>query len=340
LGLVRYAFARLVDDDAFKLRVLVWGAGKRAATIANHLRRRADQRGFKNLGYISAPGDDIQVPAGELLQYDGDLMGFVMRHRVDEIVEAMDDRRRGFPNAFLRDCRLRGIAVRDIVPFLERESGRVRVELARPSWLIYSNGFHSDLFRLAVKRVFDVCIAVAVLILAAPIALLTAAAIFLEDRGPIFYSQLRTGRNGRPFRMLKFRSMSLNAEPNGEPVWARRDDPRVTRVGAFIRKVRIDELPQVWNVLTGSMSFVGPRPERPSFVQSLSNSIPFYAERHYVKPGITGWAQVRYPYGASESDAQEKLGYDLYYVAHHNLAFDVMVLLQTVEIVLLRIGSR
>jgi sugar transferase (PEP-CTERM system associated) len=340
LGLVRYAFARLVDDDAFKLRVLVWGAGKRAATIANHLRRRADQRGFKNLGYVSAPGDDIRVPPAEVLQHDGDLLGFVLRHRVDEVVEAMDDRRQGFPNAFLRDCRLRGIAVRDIVSFLERESGRVRVDLAHPSWLIYSQGFHSDLYRLAVKRMFDLCVAAAVLILAAPIALLTAAAIFLEDRGPIFYSQVRTGRNGRSFRMLKFRSMSLNAEPNGEPVWAHRNDPRVTRVGAFIRKVRIDELPQVWNVLVGHMSFVGPRPERPSFVESLSNSVPFYAERHYVKPGITGWAQVRYPYGASESDAREKLGYDLYSIAHYNLAFDLMVLLQTVEIVLLRTGAR
>jgi sugar transferase (PEP-CTERM system associated) len=259
---------------------------------------------------------------------------------VDEVVEAMDDRRQGFPNAFLRDCRLRGIAVRDIVSFLERESGRVRVELAHPSWLIYSQGFHSDLYRLAVKRVFDICVGAGVLVLAAPIALLTAIAIFVEDRGPIFYSQVRAGRNGRPFRMIKFRSMSLNAERDGAPVWALRNDPRVTRVGAFIRKVRIDELPQVWNVLAGHMSFVGPRPERPSFVESLSNSIPFYAERHYVKPGITGWAQVRYPYGASESDAREKLGYDLYYIAHYNLVFDLMVLLQTVEIVLLRAGAR
>jgi sugar transferase (PEP-CTERM system associated) len=340
LAFVRYAFLRLVDEDIFKLRILVWGAGMRAATIASHLRRRTDLRGFKILGYVSAPGDDIQVPPGELLHRDGDLLRFVLRHRVEEIVVAMDDRRRGFPQAFLRDCRLRGIAVRDIVAFLERESGRVSVELAQPSWLIYSEGFRSDLFRLAVKRVFDICVSAIVLILAAPIALFTAIAIFLEDRGPIIYSQVRAGQDGRPFRMLKFRSMSFNAEPDGRAVWARRNDPRVTRVGAFIRKARIDELPQVLNVLVGQMSFVGPRPERPLFVESLSNSIPFYAERHYVKPGITGWAQVRYPYGASESDAREKLGYDLYYVTKHSLAFDLMVLLQTVEIVLLRTGSR
>jgi sugar transferase (PEP-CTERM system associated) len=340
LAMVRWVYARIVDDDRFKLRVLVWGAGKRAATIANHMRRRADQRGFKVLGYIRAPGDDIQVPPGELLQPEGDLMTFVLRHKVEEIVEAMDDRREGFPNAFLRECRLRGIPVRGIVSFLERESGRVRVEITHPSWLIYSEGFHSDLFRLATKRAFDVCVSAVVLVFSLPVALLAAAAIYLEDRGPIFYSQMRTGQNGRPFRMLKFRSMSSNAEANGVPVWAHRNDSRVTRVGAFIRKVRIDELPQLWNVLVGDMSFVGPRPERPSFVESLSSTIPFYAERHYVKPGITGWAQVRYPYGASESDAREKLGYDLYYVVHHNLVFDLMVLLQTVEVVLLRIGSR
>jgi sugar transferase (PEP-CTERM system associated) len=340
LALVRYGYLRLVDEDMFKLRVLVWGAGIRAATIANTLRRRTDQRGFRILGYVCAPGEEIHVPPAEILQHDGDLMAFVLRHRVEEIVEAMDDRRRGFPEAFLRDCRLRGIAVREIVDFLERESGRVSVELAQPSWFIYSDGFRSDLVRLAIKRAFDICVAAFVLVLAMPIGLATALAIFLEDRGPIFYTQVRTGQNGRPFRMLKFRSMALNAEPDGTAVWARRNDPRVTRVGAFIRKVRIDELPQVLNVLVGNMSFVGPRPERPLFVEALRIAIPFYAERHYVKPGITGWAQVRYPYGASESDARNKLGYDLYYVAHHSLAFDLMVLLQTVEIVLLRTGSR
>jgi sugar transferase (PEP-CTERM system associated) len=340
LALVRYAFLRLVDEDIFKLRVLVWGAGLRAATIANHLRRRTDQRGFKIVGYIGAPGDDIQVPSAKLVQPDTDLLAFVLHHRVEEIVEAMDDRRQGFPEAFLRDCRLRGIAVRDIVTFLERESGRVSVELAHPSWLIFSEGFRSDLLRLALKRLFDIGVSATVLVLAAPLALLTAIAIRIEDGGPAFYSQVRIGQNGRPFRMFKFRSMALNAEPNGQAVWADRNDPRVTRVGAFIRKVRIDELPQVFNVLVGQMSFVGPRPERPLFVESLRNSIPFYAERHYVKPGITGWAQVRYPYGASESDARVKLGYDLYYVAHHSLAFDLMVLLQTVEVVLMRSGAR
>jgi sugar transferase (PEP-CTERM system associated) len=340
LALVRYIYLRLVDEDIFKLRVLVWGAGMRAATIPHHLRRRTDQRGFRIVGYVGTPGESVHVPLDQVVQREGDLLGFMLRHKVEEIVLAMDDRRRGFPEAFLRDCRLHGIAVRDIVAFLERETGRVCVELAQPSWLIFSEGFRSDLLRLAFKRVFDIGVAIVVLILAAPVALVAAIAIFLEDRGPVFYAQVRTGRNGRPFKMLKFRSMSSNAEPDGRAVWAGRNDPRVTRVGTFMRKTRIDELPQVLNVLMGHMSFVGPRPERPLFVEFLRHSIPFYAERHFVKPGITGWAQVRYPYGASVSDAREKLGYDLYYVAHHNLAFDIMVLLQTVEIVLLRSGSR
>jgi sugar transferase (PEP-CTERM system associated) len=271
---------------------------------------------------------------------DSDLLRFVARHRVEEIIVAMDDRRQGFPEAFLRECRLRGIAVRDIVSFLERESGRMCIELAQPSWLIYSEGFRCSLLRLAVKRVFDVFVAAVLLLVTAPVMLIAAIAIFLEDRGPILYSQVRAGKNGKPFRMLKFRSMSVNAEPGAKAIWAQRNDPRVTKVGAFIRRYRIDELPQALNVLLGHMSVVGPRPERPTFVASLSRSIQYYSERHYVKPGITGWAQVRYPYGASETDAREKLGYDLYYVVNHNLAFDLMVLLQTVEIVLLRIGSR
>lgn len=340
LAIVRCAFLRLVDEDIFKRRVLVWGAGTRASNIATRLRRRTDQRGFKIVGYVAAPGDDVRIRSEDLVHRENDLLQYALRHRVEEIVVAMDDRRRGFPEMFLRECRLRGIVVRDIVSFLETQSGRVSVELAQPSCLIYSEGFRTNLLRLAAKRLFDVCVSLVVLILAAPIALLAAVAIFLEDRGPIFYRQVRTGQDGRPFNILKFRSMSMNAEANGQAIWADQNDSRVTRVGAFIRKVRIDELPQVVNVLKGDMSFVGPRPERPQFVESLSKSIPFYPERHFVKPGITGWAQVRYPYGASESDAREKLGYDLYYVTNHSLAFDLMVLLQTVEIVLLRIGAR
>ena len=340
LALDRYVFLLVVDEDVFKRRVLVWGAGARAATITNRLRRRSDQRGFKIVGFVRAPGDGPDVPDRQIVQPEESLVSLAMRHKVEEIVVAPDDRRGGLPIAELLECRIRGIEVCDILAFFERESGRVHVGLMQPSWLIFSRGFRSDLVRLASKRLFDLLVSTGVLVVALPIALLTSLAIFLEDRGPILYRQMRVGRNGRPFPMLKFRSMSVNAEPNGEAVWAAQNDPRVTRVGALIRKLRIDELPQVLNVLVGQMSFVGPRPERPEFVKELAQAIPYYPERHSVKPGITGWAQVRYRYGSSEQDAQDKLEYDLYYVKHHSLAFDLMVLLQTVEVVLFRIGSR
>ena len=340
LALLRYFFLRLVDEEMFKRRVLVWGAGARAATIGKRLRRRADQRGFKIVGYVRTAGDDPHIPDHDLLRHEGDLLRLAIRHRIEEIVVAMDDRRGSLLTAELLQCRLRGIKVCDILAFLERESGRVSVDLMQPSWLIFSNGFPCDALGATTKRVFDVVVSIGVLLVVSPLAVLTAMAIFLEDRGPILYRQIRTGQHGRAFPLFKFRSMRINAEADGQAVWAAKSDTRVTKVGAWIRKLRIDELPQIANVLLGHMSFVGPRPERPEFVKALAESIPYYAERHSVKPGITGWAQVRYSYGASEKDAQEKLEYDLYYVKHHSLAFDLMVLLQTVEIVLFRIGSR
>jgi sugar transferase (PEP-CTERM system associated) len=341
LALSRYMFLRMVDEELFKRRVLVWGAGKRAASIGKRLRRRTDLRGFKIVAYVPAPGDEaVEAPAQHIRLSSGDLVRLALRHKVEEIVVAMDDRRRGFPTAELLECRLRGIHVTDILSFLERESGRVNVELVNPSWLIFADGFRCDFLRLASKRLFDVAVSVGILVVASPIALLTAIAIYLEDRGPILYRQTRTGQNGRLFTIFKFRSMRVDAEPDGKPIWASRNDSRITRVGAIIRRLRVDELPQALNVLLGHMSFVGPRPERPEFVAQLAQAIPFYPQRHFVKPGVTGWAQVRYSYGASDKDAQEKLEYDLYYVKHHSLAFDLMVLLQTVEIVLFRIGSR
>ena len=342
LGLTatRYLFIRLVDEEIFKRRVLVWGAGSRAASIAQRLRRRTDQRGFRIVGYIRTPGDAEGALDAQALGRPADVVGLALRQRIEEIVIAMDDRRAGFPTMELMECRLRGIHVTDIVSFLERESGRVSVELMHPSWLIFSNGFRSDFLRLATKRGFDVAVSAVMLVVTLPVSLLTALAIWLEDRGPVFYRQVRTGQNGRPFSVLKFRSMCPDAEPDGTARWAAANDPRVTRVGAIIRNARIDELPQLYNVLVGHMSFVGPRPERPQFVEQLAQAIPFYPARHCVKPGITGWAQVRYGYGASTRDARAKLEYDLYYVRHHSLAFDLMVLLQTVEIVLFRIGAR
>ena len=340
LPTVRYFYMRLVDQDVFKRRVMVWGSGERAAIIGSRLRRRSDQRGFRVLGYVRSHNDPAKVDASLVLPAHEDPMDFITRNRIEEVVVAMDDRRQGFPTALLRECRMRGILVRDVVNFLEHESGRVDVGLAQPSWLIFSDGFRSDMVRVAGKRAFDIAISLAVLVLSAPLAISAAIAIYVEDRGPILYRQVRTGKGGKPFQMYKFRSMGVNAESKGAPVWAAKNDPRVTRVGAFLRRMRIDEIPQAINVLMGEMSFVGPRPERPAFVEQLSKSIPFYAERHFVKPGLTGWAQVSFPYGSSETDAREKLGYDLFYVKSHNLVFDLMVLLRTVEIVIFRVGSR
>ena len=336
---VRFGFARAVDIDAFKRRVLVWGSGNDAASIATRLRRRCDQRGFRVIGYVRCQGEDVQVRNSIHIEGRAQLHACISAYRVEEIVVAMDDRRQGFPTEFLRECRMRGVRVRDIVDFLEHESGHVNVTLAKPSWLIFSEGFRTDMVRASGKRVFDIAMALAIIVLSLPITLATVALIWLEDRGPIFYRQVRTGQHGKPFSIFKFRSMGVNAEAKGA-VWAVKNDPRVTRIGAFIRKVRIDEIPQAFNVLMGDMSFVGPRPERPEFVEKLGTRIPFYMERHFVKPGITGWAQVRFPYGSTEDDAREKLGYDLYYVKHHSLVFDLVVLLRTVEIVLFRVGSR
>ncbi len=342
ITIVRLVGERMIDEDAFKRVVLVYGAGQRAQSLSQ-LRRRSDQRGFRVAGYIAAPGEtalvthDVMAPVPhERLR---DLAGNL---HVDEIVVAMDDRRREFPVRELLDCRLAGIEVIDIVSFLERETGRVRLDVLNPSWIIFGEGFRRDPLRQFTKRIFDVSTALALLVVTLPLIVLTMIAIALEDgpRGPYFYRQRRVGLDGRVFNVLKFRSMTVDAESDGRARWATSGDARVTRVGRFIRKVRIDELPQVFNVLRGDMSFVGPRPERPEFVSQFGETVPYYDERHCAKPGITGWAQLCYPYGASEKDAIEKLQYDLYYVKNHTLLFDLMILLQTVEVVVFGKGGR
>jgi sugar transferase (PEP-CTERM system associated) len=242
----------------------------------------------------------------------------------------------------LLDCRLAGVEVIDLVSFLERETGRVHLDVLNPSWIIFSEGFRRDGLRQATKRAFDIVASFALVLVTWPVMLLTAVGIKLEEgiRAPILYRQRRVGLDGRDFDVLKFRSMRVDAERDGKARWATGNDDRVTRMGRLIRKVRVDELPQIFNVLRGDMSFVGPRPERPQFVSELSDSIPYYEERHCAKPGITGWAQICYPYGSSEKDSLEKLQYDLYYLKNHSLLFDMMILLQTVEVVLMGKGGR
>ena len=339
--LVRFAFGRIVNEDIFKRRVLVFGAGRQASSLAT-LRRRTDQRGFSILGYLPSGGEKISVPAERLVKAEGGLFNYCTQCRVDEIVIAMDDRRRAFPVHELLECRLAGIEVLDLVSFLERESGRVRLDILNPGWIIFGNGFRRDTLRQATSRAFDLFASLSLLTLAWPVMLLTAIAIKLDDglHAPVLYPQTRVGLHGLKFKVLKFRSMRTDAELGGKPQWATSSDARVTRVGRFIRKTRIDELPQLINVLAGDMGFVGPRPERPEFVDELSETIPYYRERHSVKPGLTGWAQLCYPYGSSEHDAAEKLQYDLYYVKNHTLLFDLAILLQTCEVVMLGKGAR
>jgi len=336
----RVVFGRAVDDDIFKRRVVVYGAGAAAAAVAA-LRRSTDRRGFLLAGFIQPPGETRAVPENRLLDYEGDLSALCERLGITEVVVAMDDRRVGFPLPELLDCRLAGVDVTELLTFLERETGRVRIDVLNPSWIIFGQGFRRDPFRLFSSRALDVLTSVAVLAVSLPVMLLTVLAIKLEDgwTAPALYSQERVGLHGNLFRVVKFRSMRQDAEANGA-VWAQRSDPRVTRVGAIIRKLRIDELPQVINVLRGQMSFVGPRPERPQFVAELSERIPYYSQRHCVKPGITGWAQLCYPYGSSEEDALEKLQYDLYYIKNNSLLFDLAILVQTAEVVLLGKGAR
>lgn len=339
--LSRFVFSRAVDEDVFKRRVLVYGAGGTAGAIAE-LRRRADRRGFTLVGFVPAPGEPRMVESGRLLDPAEGLLGLCKRLDVVEVVVAMDDRRRGFPISELLQCRLAGIDVTELLSFLERETGRVRLDILNPTWMIFGEGFRHDPLRRITARALDLTASVAVLTVGLPLMLLTAIAIKLEEgwRAPVFYRQRRVGLLGREFELLKFRSMRTDAEKDGQARWALKRDPRVTRVGAFIRKTRIDELPQILNVLRGEMSFVGPRPERPQFVRELAERIPYYVERHCVKPGLTGWAQLCYAYGASDQDALEKLQYDLYYIKNHTLLFDLAIVLQTVEVVCLGKGAR
>lgn len=337
----RFIFVRTVDDNIFRRRVLIYGAGDNASFISR-LRRRADRRGFKIVGIVRAPGDNDLKKGGA-----GDLNGksiteLALELQADEIVIAMDERRGNLPTRALLDARLSGIDVIDLVDFLERESGKIQVDLANPGWLIFSEGFQVSRYRRFSKRLLDLLFSSVLFFAGAPVMVVVAIAIKLEDglKAPVLYRQRRVGQSGALFWVLKFRSMQVDAEPDGQPVWAEQNDPRVTKVGNFIRKFRIDELPQVFNVLLGSMSLVGPRPERPEFVSDLQEKVPYYGERLAVKPGVTGWAQLKYSYGASDEDALEKLQYDLYYVKNHSLLLDMMIILQTVEVVIWGKGAR
>jgi sugar transferase (PEP-CTERM system associated) len=297
---------------------------------------------FSVAGFYAAGGDSVLIdPASPRFSNKDELCDLVRRLGVREVIVAVRDQRGGaVPMKQLLDCRISGIRVLDLAGFYEREHGQVPVESLKSSWLAYGAGFAQGSLRTAVKRAFDVVCSLGLLALAAPVMALAAGAILIESGPPLLYRQERVGRGGRTFVCLKFRSMRVDAERDGVARWAQARDPRVTRVGRVMRKTRIDELPQLFNVLRGEMSLVGPRPERPAFVRQLAADIPFYEVRHSVKPGLTGWAQVRYSYGASVEDATRKLQYDLYYVKNHSLFLDVLILVETIRVVLFGEGAQ
>jgi sugar transferase (PEP-CTERM system associated) len=325
---------------ATRTRIMIFGAGAAAQVVGNTLRNSDPNAHI--VGFVVGPNErETAVPAGEILPTTGTLPQMARSLRVDEIVVALTERRAGsMPLRQLLDCKVSGIKVYDLNTHFEKTLGQIRIDYLSASWLIFGDGFNQGAWRTIIKRVFDLSTAVLLLLLATPVMLVTALLIKLESPGPVLYRQERTGLNGRSFSIAKFRSMRNDAEKDGKPIWAAANDSRVTRVGAVIRRLRIDELPQLLNVLAGEMSLVGPRPERPFFVEQLTQEIPFYALRHSVKPGVTGWAQVRHPYGATVEESLQKLQYDLYYVKNHTLFLDALVLLETVGVVLTGRGAR
>ena len=340
LLLLRLWLQGVFDGESFKRRVLVLGAGQTADLINRRLRRRSDRHSFRLVGFLPAPGQPEVVDPSLLVRSDMDLVWLACEQHIHEIVVAVDERRGGMPTDQLLACAQRGIRVTDLPDFFEREAGMIKLNVVEPSVLIFGGGFDHSLPRQLSKRFFDLVAALALLLVAWPFMLLVAACVWLETGAPILYRQVRVGESGKRFELVKFRSMRIDAEKDGVARWAAAEDDRTTRVGRFIRKTRLDELPQLFNVLRGDMSFVGPRPERPQFVDQFNREIRYYGIRHSVKPGLTGWAQLRYPYGASVTDAEEKLKFDLFYVKNQGLTFDLMILLQTVEVVLFGRGAR
>lgn len=339
--IARFLFLKWVNFDVVKRRILVLGTGTRAGRVESLARSSKGRHRFTVVGYLPLQGATHALDKNNVLPDKESLLSIAQKYEVDEIVVGVRDRRNGgMPVQELLDCKLAGYRVVDLSTFFERETGHVQLDSLNSSWMIFSEGFIQTSLREVVKRLFDVMVSGIILAITAPIMAITAVLIRLESKGPVFYRQERVGEHGKKFEVLKFRSMRVDAEKDGVPQWAKKNDDRTTRVGKVIRTLRIDELPQIFNVFRGDMSFVGPRPERPFFVKQLAEKINYYSCRHAVKPGITGWAQVRYPYGASIEDAQHKLQYDLYYVKNHSLFLDLIILFQTAQVVLFGKGAR
>ena len=342
---LRHAFHWFFYKWRFGERVVVVGSSPEAHQLARMVMDSA-MSGYELLGVVeesptqgTAPADASGATPKVLGTLDN-LRQLCRDEGISRIVVALKERRGKLPTDRLLECRMDGVLIEEREAMYERLTGKLAVESMRPSYLIYGRGFAKDPLTLSLKRVLDILAALVGLVLSLPICLVTALLVKLTSKGPVFFCQERTGEDGQPFRLIKFRTMRTDAEKESGPVWAQKNDSRVTAIGRFLRLTRIDEIPQFLNILGGQMSFVGPRPERPHFVEQLQQAIPFYPLRHTVKPGLTGWAQVRHPYGASIEDAQEKLRYDLYYIKNMSLLFDLHIMLRTVSVILGGKGAR
>jgi len=335
----RITFNHLAHDPHLDERVLILGTGHTARRLAQQIGTRQDFA-YRLVGFVKDRDDDVVVRQHDILGSLHDIDRLVSDKKVDRIVVGLSDRRGHLPIAALLRAKMSGVRVEDATTTYERLTGKILIDDLKPSWLIFSDGFRASRWTRFIKRMLDLSLSVIGSIVAAPLMLLTAIAVKVDSSGPALYTQERVGENGRIFKIYKFRSMRIDAEQSGMPLWASDDDPRITRVGRFIRLSRLDELPQLWNVMNGDMSFVGPRPERPFFVEQLLQEIPFYMQRHSVKPGLTGWAQVKYRYGSSIEDATEKLRYDLYYIKHLSIVFDLTIVIDTVKVILFGKGAK
>ena len=339
--LTRLVVFKSAESALLEARLVFIGSGELARECIALAATKAGFHQFHVIGCLPIEGEPNRVAEMHLLPAGASLLDMAHRYEASEIVVTVSDRRSAaFPVRELLECAMRGVKVIDAATFFEREACQIRLDSLQPSYLIFGGGFDQSFLRASVKRAFDLAASALITVLTLPLVLAAAVAIVLDDGAPVFYRQERVGRDGRPFRVLKLRSMRRDAEMDGHPIWAAEDDPRITRVGRVIRKLRIDELPQMFNVFRGEMSFVGPRPERAYFVERLERQVPYYGVRHSIKPGITGLAQVRYQYGASVDDAIAKLQYDLYYVKNNSLFLDLLILIDTVQVVVFGKGGR
>jgi sugar transferase (PEP-CTERM system associated) len=335
----RMTFNYLARDPHLEERILIVGTGPTARMLARQIGTQQDFA-YRLVGFVQEHDDVPVVRQHDILGTPDDMECIIRSRHVDRIVVGLSDRRGRLPIEPLLRAKLSGVRVEDATTTYERLTGKILIDDLKPSWLIFSDGFRASRGTRFVKRMIDLALSILLGLLTLPLMVLTALAVKLDSAGPALYCQERVGENGRIFKIYKFRSMRTDAEQAGRPIWAREKDDRVTRVGALIRVTRLDELPQLWNVMRGDMSFVGPRPERPFFVEQLAGDIPFYMQRHAVKPGLTGWAQVKYRYASTIEDAMEKLRYDLYYIKHLSIVFDLTIVLDTVKVILFRKGAQ